>query len=355
VYFGRPFLLLALWLIGSEQLAVAQSSDNTSPIATQLLIGARLAKPLSWAEELAVRPLDAFKECDVCPEMVVMPTGTFLMGSPEDEKDREDNESPQHSVTFANVFAVGRGAVTFDEWDACVAEGGCRGHRPSDNGWGRARRPVVNIWWDDAKAYTKWLAEKTGKNYRLLTEAEREYVTRAGTLTPFWWGTVLSTDRANYDGDFTYPFEVGLKGIYRGKTLPVDHFDPNPWGLFQVHGNVYEWVEDCWHPNYRGAPIDGRAWEEPNCNRRMLRGGAWNFASWHLRAASRGSVASILETPKLFGMRVARTIEKPKLKPPQALSSDCGRNHGRYQDGRVSNPFPKDPITHDCPPAGNAP
>ena len=146
--------------------------------------------------------------------------------------------------------------------------------------------------------------------YRLPTEAEREYVTRAGTRTPFWWGSVLSTERANYDGDFTYPFEIGPKGDFRRKTMPVDYFQPNPWGLFQVHGNIYEWIEDCWHGNYNGAPADGRAWIEPDCTRRMLRGGSWNFAPWHLRAASRGSVASGLQTAKSFGMRVARTIEK---------------------------------------------
>ena len=305
------FLLLILLTLGRAPSAVAQPNDNTAPVATQLLISARLAKPLNWAEELAVRPLDAFKECDVCPEMVVVPMGMFAMGSPESEIDREDNESPQHSVTFEKLFAVGRFAVTFDEWDACVADGGCRGHRPSDNGWGRGQRPVVNIWWDDARSYAKWLSEKTGKTYRLLTEAEREYVTRAGTSTPFWWGTILSTDRANYDGDFTYPFGVGVKGEFRRKTVPVDNFQPNPWGLFQVHGNVYEWVEDCWHQNYRGAPLDGRAWTEPDCNRRMLRGGSWNFASWHLRAASRGATASALDSPKSFGMRIARSIEKP--------------------------------------------
>jgi formylglycine-generating enzyme required for sulfatase activity len=258
---------------------------------------------------LAVRPLDMFKECDVCPEMIVVPAGEFIMGAPESEEDSEDNERPQHKITIAKPFAVGRFAVTFDEWDACVADGGCRNYRPPDRGWGRGRRPVINLWWDDAKAYVAWLSNTTGKTYRLLSEAEREYVTRAGTTTPFWWGSILSTDRANYDGSFTYPFGVGPKGVDRRKTLPVDAFEPNPWGLYQVHGNVYEWVEDCWHGNYHGAPTDGSAWTETDCKRHVLRGGTWNFPSWHVRAASRGAVASAVELLPV-GLRVARTLKR---------------------------------------------
>jgi formylglycine-generating enzyme required for sulfatase activity len=131
-----------------------------------------------------------FKECENCPEMVVVPSGSFTMGSPASEEGRGNEEGPQHSVTLAKPFAVGRFAVTFDEWDACVADGGCNGHRPDDKGWGRGRQPVINVSWADAKAYVAWLSRKTGKPYRLLSEAEREYVTRAGTTTPFWWGII---------------------------------------------------------------------------------------------------------------------------------------------------------------------
>ena len=125
-------------------------------------------------------------------------------------------------------------------------------------GWGRGKRPVINVNWDDAKAYVAWLSRKTGKTYRLLSEAEREYVTRAGTTTPFWWGSSISTSQANYDGNYTYG--SGSKGEYRQKTMPVDSFQPNPWGLYQVHGNVWEWTEDCWNDSYNGAPTDGSAW-----------------------------------------------------------------------------------------------
>jgi formylglycine-generating enzyme required for sulfatase activity len=193
--------------------------------------------------------------------------------------------------------------VTFDEWDACVADGGCLGWKPSDEGWGRGRRPVINVSWDNAKAYVEWLSKKTGKAYRLLSEAEREYVTRAGTTTPFWWGDSISTNQANYNGNYTY--RDGAKGEYRAKTLPVDAFQANAWGLYQVHGNVWDWVEDCYHDSYRGAPSDGSAWTTGDCSHRVVRGGSWNSVPWGLDAAVR------LTTDGPFndlGGRMARTV-----------------------------------------------
>jgi formylglycine-generating enzyme required for sulfatase activity len=156
--------------------------------------------------------------------MVAVPTGSFTMGSPESEKERYKDEGPQHRVTFDRPFAVGKFAVTFEEWDACAADGGCNGYRPNDQDWGRGRQPVINVSWDDAKNYVAWLSRKTGKTYRLLSEAEREYVTRAGTNTPFWSGGSISSQQANY----AYG---GPKGGYRQRTLPVDSFQANPWGL----------------------------------------------------------------------------------------------------------------------------
>ncbi len=170
-----------------------------------------------------------------------------------------DDEGPQHKVTIAKPFAVGRFAVTFAEWDACVAAGGCGGYKPGDSGWGRGDRPVINVSWDDAKAYVAWLSKKTGATYRLLSEAEREYAARAGTTTPFWWGSSITPEQANYDGSMAPYKGGGKKGQYRKKTLPVKSFEPNPWGLYQVHGNVWEWVEDCWNDSYNGAPADGSA------------------------------------------------------------------------------------------------
>jgi formylglycine-generating enzyme required for sulfatase activity len=271
----------------------------------------RSAKPLSAAEERALQSKDLFKECQDCPEMVVVPAGEFLMGAPASEQSSDDDERPRHAVTFARPFAVGRFAVTFAEWDACVADGGCRRYRPADRGWGRGMRPVINLWWEDARAYVAWLSEKTGRTYRLLSEAEREYVARAGTTTPFWWGDTISSEQANYDSDFRYGCRPKgeYKREYRRQTVPVDSFAPNPWGLYQVHGNIYEWVEDCWNRDYVGAPSDGTAWTTGNCTRRVMRGGSWQFAPWHLRSAARGAVATAVDF-RVVGMRVARSLQR---------------------------------------------
>jgi formylglycine-generating enzyme required for sulfatase activity len=263
------------------------------------------AAPLSRAEESALRPNDSFRECDWCPEMVVVPAGSFIMGSPDDEKARGNNEGPQHWVTFARPFAVGRFAVTFDEWDACVADGGCNGYAPNDGGWGRGRRPVIYVSWNDANLYVAWLSRKTGKTYRLLSEAEREYVTRAGTTTSFWWGASISTRQANYFDDDA--FGSGSKGEDRERTLPVDSFQPNPWGLYQVHGNVSEWTQDCYHDGYAGAPLDGSAWTSGDCSRRVVRGGAWIDPPQNLRAASRSSDTAT-DWDGLEGFRLARAL-----------------------------------------------
>jgi formylglycine-generating enzyme required for sulfatase activity len=266
-----------------------------------MLIGLRVAP----GHAQTFKPGDVFKDCDKCPEMVVVPAGSFMMGSPANEEGHDKSEEPQHSVTIAKPFAVGRFAVTFEEWDACVADGGCNGYEPADRGWGRGRQPVIHVSWDDAKTYVAWLLGKTGKTYRLLSEAEREYVTRAGTTTPFWWGSSISTSQANYNGDETYG--RGSKGEYRQKTVPVDTFQPNAWGLYQVHGNVWDWVEDCYHASYAGAPLDGSAWVSGNCAAHFLRGGSWWDGPGRLRAALRyGYSAGTRDYA--FGFRVARTL-----------------------------------------------
>ncbi len=244
---------------------------------------------------------ESFKDCPDCPEMVIAPAGSFTMGSPEGEPERQKNEGPEHKVTFAKPFAVGRFAVTFAEWDACADDGGCGGYKPSDQGWGRGDRPAINVNWDDAQSYVKWLSEKTGRHYRLLSEAEREYAARAGKKSPFWWGASNSPDQANYNGDYTY--NGGAKGINRGKTMPVKSFEPNPWGLYQVHGNVYDWVEDCYHNNYNGAPSDGSAWTTGECTSRVRRGGSGGDPQL-LRAAYRDYGNPVIRDD-IIGFRVA--------------------------------------------------
>jgi len=263
------------------------------------------AGPLALAQERALNPGDSFKECGHCPEMVVVPAGELTMGSPRHEPDRSPEEEPQHTVIFAKPFAVGRFAVTFEEWDACVAAGGCDGHVPSDEGWGRGRRPVINVSWHDAKAYVAWLSRSTSADYRLLSEAEWEYVARAGTTTPFWWGASLSTVGANYNGSVLSA--ANSAGEYRRQTVPVDTFEPNPWGLYQVHGNVYDWVEDCFNETYQGAPSDGSAWTAGDCYRRGHRGGSWYSNPWALRSAARNRNFSFTRFD-FIGFRVARPL-----------------------------------------------
>jgi formylglycine-generating enzyme required for sulfatase activity len=273
-----------------------------------------------------------FKDHALGPEMVVVPAGEFAMGSSEsqiaalykqyetedlynrqgpqykqyEKEDWHNREGPQHVVRIKAPFAAGRYAVTFDEWDACIGDGGCKGYRPSDQGWGRGKRPVINVSIDDAMTYVEWQSRKTGKIYRLLSEAEWEYVARSGMAASFWWGETISTGQANYDGNCT--FRGGAKGEYRKKTVAVDSFEPNPWGFYNMHGNVWEWCEDLWHKNYEGAPTDGLVWlQGGDAASRVVRGGAWNNIPQSLRSANR--IASRSDSRFNFlGFRVARTL-----------------------------------------------
>jgi formylglycine-generating enzyme required for sulfatase activity len=292
--------------------------------------------PLSYQNEVALTEKDQFRECAGCPEMVVAPEGEYMMGSREDEPDGTSSERPQHRVKISQRFAVGKLKVTRDEFEKFVNETGystgdkcftLEDNKPEER-TGRSFRspgfeqegkhPVVCINWDDAKAYVAWLSKKTGKLYRLLSESEWEYVARAGTKTPFWWGSSISTDQANYDGSSTYG--SGSRGQYRQKTVPAEMFKPNPWGLYQVHGNAFEWVEDCWNETYQYAPSDdgirmagnwpGRTdsdYRAGGCSRHVRRAGAWNFAAKMLRSAYRDSRPALTRASNL-GMRVARTL-----------------------------------------------
>jgi formylglycine-generating enzyme required for sulfatase activity len=258
-----------------------------------------LAQVLTPERERGLKPKDSFKECDTCPEMVVVPAGSFTMGSPANEKYRRDNESPQHNVTIARALAVSKFEVTFDEWDACVADGGCNGYRPSDEGWGRGNRPVTNTSWDDAKEYVAWLSKHTGQSYRLLSEAEWEYASRAGSTTAYSWGDNIGEGNANCDG-------CGSQWDNK-QTAPVGSFAANAFGLFDVHGNVWEWVQDCKQGTYNGVPTDGSAWTGGDCANRVLRGGSWSDAPQDLRSADR--VDSPTDSrDNVFGFRVGRTL-----------------------------------------------
>jgi formylglycine-generating enzyme required for sulfatase activity/TolA-binding protein len=264
-------------------------------------------KPLSLQIEQGLRAKDSFKECLNCPDMIVVPAGSFTMGSPDDEPGRYSDET-RVKVAIAQPFAVGKGAVTFDEWDACVADRGCDGYAPPDQGWGRGQRPVVNVSWQDAQAYVRWLSGKTGKTYRLLSEAEREYVTRAGTTTPFWWGTSITPAQANYNGAYVYA-GGGAIGMSRAQTVAVLTFAANPWGLYQVHGNIWEWSQDCWNDSNSGNSGDGAARQSGDCKRHVVRGGSWYNSPAFLRAASRGGYPNGNRNDG-FGFRVARALRR---------------------------------------------
>jgi formylglycine-generating enzyme required for sulfatase activity len=241
-----------------------------------------------------------FQDCGECPSMVVVPPGRFMMGSPAEEQGRDDDEGPLHDVRIAK-FAVGRFEVTFAEWDACVRDGGCGGYTPQDKGWGRGDRPVMNVSWDRAKSYVSWLALKTGKPYRLLTEAEWEYAARAGADAPFATGRTINVKQAQFGG----------ASGHADQTVPVGSFTPNAFGLHDMHGNIWEWVEDCWHDDYENAPADGAAWLEANegaCGYRIYRGGSWFNIQSVVRSANRtGSPPDF--TISNIGFRVAKTLE----------------------------------------------
>jgi formylglycine-generating enzyme required for sulfatase activity len=204
--------------------------------------------------------------------MVVVPAGEFKMGSGETVY-----EKPVHNVTIAKAFAIGRREITFEEWDVCFASGGCK-YRPDDRGWGRGNRPVINVSWDDAQAFVAWLTQKTGKAYRLPSEAEWEYAARAGTESQFWWGRTLVTGNANCEDCAASPTRA---------PLPSQSFRPNGFGLFDVAGNAAEWVEDCWNESYRGAPTNGAPWTTGQCRQRVLRGGSFASKASFVRSAAR--------------------------------------------------------------------
>ncbi len=215
---------------------------------------------------------EIIRDCPECGEMVVIRPGSFDMGS-----GAFDMEKPVHRVTIAKPFAIGRREVTFDEWDRCVTAGVCK-YRPDDRGWGRGERPVINVSWDDAQVFVRWLSERTGRKYRLPSEAEWEYAARGGTSTIYWWGRDVGSRHANCR-------DCGSGTT--SQTVPAGTFDANPFGLYDTAGNAAEWVEDCWNENYRAAPQDGSAWLTGQCRQRVLRGGSFDSQSRYLRSTSR--------------------------------------------------------------------
>ncbi len=289
--------LLAAIARGKEELAtiavVAEPLAETSPAE-------------ALPEDISARAYlgNFFKECADCPDMAALPAGRFRMGSPASEPARHSAEGPVTEIAISRRFAIGTREVTFAQWDACIADGGCR-YLPPDQNWGRGDRPVVNVSFDDAMAYAAWLSKKTGKAYRLPSEAEWEYAARAGTKGPFGIGAGLAPTSANYNAEYAYG---GQKGEFRKRTTPVASFPPNDFGLFDMHGNAWEWTADCWADSHTDAPKDGAPRTNGDCSRRVLKGGAWNTGGWRLRSAHRiGKNRTSREFDN--GFRVARDLE----------------------------------------------
>ncbi len=274
-----------------------------------------------------------FRDCVECPELVVVPAGSFMMGSPESEEGLYDWEGPVHEVTIPKPFAVGIYEVTVGEFGHFVNESGhsqgeveCWIYKEdewqevSGNSWNKPgfsqtdAHPVVCVSWEDAREYVRWLSQKTGENYRLLSESEWEYVARAGTRTVRYWGESESGQCRHANG-----LDRSAKEEYSSAedaadcddgyvhTAPVGSFSANAFGLYDVHGNVWEWVGDCWNENYKGAPTDGSVWELGECEYRVLRGGSWDVNPRLLHSAGR-----VWNTTGYrdygVGFRVARTL-----------------------------------------------
>jgi formylglycine-generating enzyme required for sulfatase activity len=302
-------------------LAQQQRARAEQALRKQAELEALMPTPASPVADQEGVLRDRFLEGDgEGPELVLLPTGRFQMGSPEHErrlameagsqKGWLARELPQHWVGIDRPVAMGRYPVTVAEWRAFVRATGWR--QGGEVNWEAPgfpqtdAHPVVGVNWYDAQDYLRWLSEATGRRYRLPSEAEWEYACRAGTRTAFSFGDTISTEQANYDGNFTW--NGGTRGEYRRGTTPAGMFPPNPWGLFDMHGNVWEWVQDVVHDNYEGAPLDGSAWEEGGDQaRRILRGGSWLYNPRYLRSALRNGFSSALSND-IVGFRVVREL-----------------------------------------------
>ena len=272
---GEAFTVTADYFFSGEVVQTVQDGGSEQQAAAQ-------EKSL---EQVAL-------ERQLAGEMVSIPAGSFRMGDLSGEG--YDDEKPVRTVTVP-AFRLGKHEVTFAQWDACVADGGCNGYPPDDWGWGRGDRPVINVSWDDVQLFIDWLNRKTGGNYRLPSEAEWEYAARAGSRTKYSWGDDIGNNRANCDG-------CGSQWDDK-RTAPVGSFPANAWGLHDMHGNVQEWVQDCRNDSYEGAPDDGSAWTSGDCSQRMIRGASWNSNPEHLRSANRNSARPYRDSGQ--GVRLA--------------------------------------------------
>ncbi len=247
--------------------------------------------PSSEPAAKAVVGVSEVKDCPQCPTLVVLPGGTFTMGS----NSSDPSEKPAHRVSISEPFAIGKYEVTVEQWEACVAAKACSS---VNNNNGRPKNtPVRDVSWDDAQQYVKWLSQVSGKEYRLPTEAEWEFAARGGTSTRYWWGEQMLPGNANCKA-------CGEPWSQEGPA-PVGSFTANPYGLHDMNGSVWEWVSDCWHNSYKGAPTNGRSWDTPNCRDRVIRGGSWRDDASYMLSSTRFKYAASVRYSQ-NGFRVAR-------------------------------------------------
>lgn len=276
-------------------------------LSIALLLALAPADARAQADELR-RPAREFDDCNSagwCPLMVAAPAGRFLMGSPEAEAGRGDDEGPQRLVDVA-AFAIGKYEVTYAQWDACVADGGCDAYRPDDFRMGRANRPVAHVSWEDAQRYVAWLSRVTGRPYRLLTEAEWEYAARAGSGARYAWGDDPSREHANYGAEACCEGQAAGRDAWVG-AAPVGRFPANAFGLHDMHGNVSEWVDACHAPGYAPPNAFAATADTASCSRRVNRGGSWFSSPASLRSAYRDWNVPTYRGISV-GFRVARSL-----------------------------------------------
>lgn len=234
------------------------------------------------------------RDCATCPIMIAVPAGSFSMGSSTDDP----SEKPVHHVSIGAPFAIGKYEVTVDQWNACVAANACQKLTPESNT--NKAAPARDLSWDDAQQYVKWLSKSTGKPYRLPTEAEWEYADRGGTSTAYWWGDQMRKGNANCK-DCGDPW-------HKEGPEAAGSFAPNPLGLYDMNGSVWEWTADCWHNSYQGAPADGHAWETPGCDMRVIRGGSWREGGGYMLSATRFKYSSGVRQSQ-DGFRVVKDLK----------------------------------------------
>lgn len=292
-----------------EQAKAANRADSYQQYLTSFPQGAYVPQAIAAMEQLKPAVGREFTDCAKCPPMVTLPTGTASLGAAEDEVGARPSEKPQRPVTLTKMFAMSVTEVTFNQWDACVAAGGCTGN-PSDNGWGRGRRPVINVSWQDAQSYAAWLSSSTGHSYALPSEAQWEYAARAGDAKAVIGGSPAAlcafANGAAKESGLKWA-NTACSDLASDRTLPAGTLSKNAFGLKDMIGNVAEWTQDCNTLNLRDAPTDGSADARGSCGQRSVRGGSWFSGPQDLRYAAR-LMQRRGDSNDFTGIRVVRTI-----------------------------------------------